>query len=292
MQLILDPAAWQTFFGAIPGLFPAIAAFFGAVLASFSGVLADRLPLMLGLRSGVAGHSASLTAPSRCGACQTRLSAVALIPVLGWLRYRGRCFACAAPVSWVYPAVEALAALLSAAFAIRFGATEAGICSLVLLWGCIAISWIDWREHVVPESLSLPLLLLGLVISPFEPTALARNEGLVFGWVMVWGVSALVGASKRVDAVSGGDVVLAGLAGAWLGLRLMPAFMLINMAVFVAYAVPLQFRRKRSARLAAPDAAANDPLQEIPYSGPMGPALCTALMICIWFGGRLAVPLP
>ena len=292
MAPLLDAELWQDFFTALPGSFPALAAFTGAVLASFSGVLADRLPLAMGIRTGRPDPTVTLLTPSRCGACGTRLSVTALVPVLGWLFYRGRCFSCGASVPWVYPATEAIAACLSAAFALHFGPTASGVWSLLILWGCVAISWIDWNDHWVPDSLSIPLLLAGLVASPFEHSVLLRNEALVLCWVVLWAISLLVGASKGVDAMSGGDLVLAGMGGVWLGLPLAPAFLLLASLIYIAYAIPLERMSKRKTVVATPIHSLTDDMEDIPYSGPMGPALCASLMICIWCGHHLAFPLP
>jgi leader peptidase (prepilin peptidase)/N-methyltransferase len=286
--MVFDAAAWQELFSSSPGLFPACAAFVGLVLASFSGVLVDRLPLAVGLATGVPDETVTLSAPSRCPHCRARLSALALVPVIGWLVYRGRCFSCGAPVPWTYPAVEASAAVISAVYASHFGPTEAGLWALALLWGCLAISWMDWREHWVPDSLSIPLLLAGLIASPFQEIVLLRNEGLVCCWALLWIISLAVGARKQVDAMSGGDLVLAGLGGAWLGMPLVAPFLLIAALAFIGYAVPLQVSRNRACAATAPRGG----MENIPYSAPMGPALCLSLLICIWFAPVLEMAVP
>ena len=82
--------------------------------------------------------------------------------------------------------------------------------------------------------------------------------------------------------------MLAGLAGAWLGVALAAPFLLITAAAYVAYAVPLHLAFSRVGSAGAP----REDMEDVAYSGPMGPALCASLMVCVWFGPALALPVP
>lgn len=75
---------------------------FGACVGSFLNVLAWRLPT---------GQSV-VTPPSRCPTCGHRLGVSENLPILGWFLLKGRCKACRERISFQYPAVEILVALL------------------------------------------------------------------------------------------------------------------------------------------------------------------------------------
>jgi len=75
---------------------------FGAAVGSFLNVVAYRIPLGMSL----------IHPPSRCSGCNNRIEFLDNLPILGWLRLRGKCRHCQIPISVRYPLVEALAALL------------------------------------------------------------------------------------------------------------------------------------------------------------------------------------
>src|SRR3546814_20507879 len=86
-------------------------------------------------------------------------------PVISWLALRGRCANCRAPISAQYPLVEASCALLSAVCAWHFGYGAALIAALILTWILLALAVIDLRTPLLPDDLTLPLLLLGMLLA-------------------------------------------------------------------------------------------------------------------------------
>src|SRR5262249_59411679 len=77
---------------------------FGLVLGSFLNVVIARLP-----------ERRSLWAPrSACPGCGALIVWYDNIPVVSFALLRGRCRACAAPIPWRYPIVEAVTAALFA----------------------------------------------------------------------------------------------------------------------------------------------------------------------------------
>ncbi|MCL6502900.1 MAG: prepilin peptidase [Pirellulales bacterium] len=75
---------------------------FGAILGSFLNVVVYRIPRGMGL----------LRPASRCPCCQTPIRLSDNLPLLGWVKLRGRCRACHLPISPRYPLVEALSGIL------------------------------------------------------------------------------------------------------------------------------------------------------------------------------------
>lgn len=251
-----------------PWLLPLAAGATGAILASFSGVVADRMPRIHGWNETPHDPGISLShPPSHCDSCKKRLSALDLVPVVGWMRNRGECRHCGASVPWMYPAAEAFSFVASAAIVVAFGPTWTALAACICLWLLLAISWLDWTAHEIPDFLTVPLGALGLLASPFEIDPWTRTLGAVICAVFVWLAFLLTGRAKRVDAMSYGDVALSAAAGAWLGACGAIPFLAASALAYLAYALPL--RPKGVVWV------------------PMGPALAIGFMVVALLGIRI-----
>ena len=186
-------------------------------VGSFLGLLIARLP-----HGGrvVVGRSA-------CPACDHPLGPADLVPLLSWLSTRGRCRYCGAGIAAIYPGVE-LAALGLAVWAATVLSGWLLWASCALAWGLLALSVIDWRHHILPDQLTLPLLAGGLVVA-----YAIRGSGLadhVAGAAAGFAAFALVGwIYRRLRGREGlglGDAKLLAAAGAWLSWTGLPGVVL------------------------------------------------------------------
>src|SRR5579863_6142272 len=158
----------------------------GLVVGSFLNVVIHRLPVMLErqwreecAQYAAVAPAAADTAPrerynlvvprSACPACKAPITALQNIPLISWLALRGRCASCGQPISVRYPLVEALTGILSASVALQFGFGLPALAALVLTWFLIALTFIDLDQQLLPDSLTLPLLWLGLMLSLWGP---------------------------------------------------------------------------------------------------------------------------
>ncbi|HSN34173.1 MAG TPA: A24 family peptidase [Ideonella sp.] len=212
-------------------LSPLILALFGLAIGSFLNVVIHRLPLIL--ERGWKLESAELLvvtieAPaaiglsrprSRCPSCGHAIAWHENIPLVSYLRLRGRCAGCGTPIAARYPLVEAATATLFALVAWRFGAQPT-----TLLW-CgfgavlVALAVIDWDTTLLPDNLTLPLLWAGLVAAALGwtlplPTAL---WGAVAGYLSLWAVYWLFKLTTGKEGMGYGDFKLLAALGAWLG---------------------------------------------------------------------------
>lgn len=253
-----------------------LAAWTGACLASFGGVLVDRLPHSAGWRIAPRPGTSLLT-PSRCDGCGERVRPLALVPVLGWLLHRGRCPNCGARVPWAYPAAEAATAAVSAYAAWRLGPTAEGVAALCVVWTCAVLAWMDWREAWLPERFTVPLLLSGLLLSPFAPDPMDRIQGLALaaGSISV----ALLWLSWRMDQnlFTGGDVMLIAAGGAWIGMEAVVPFLLWTSGLYIATHAGL---RLAGIRWEPPEAAMREEMGDGAFV-PMGPAIAAALVLAL-----------
>lgn len=170
---------------------------------------------------------------SHCPRCGHQLSWYENIPVVSWLALRGRCRNCKAPISAQYPAIELLTMLLFVACVWQFGFGWQGFGALVLTSFLIALSGIDVRTQLLPDSLTLPLMWLGLIASldnlymPAKPALL----GAIVGYASLWTVWWLFKQATGKEGMGHGDFKLLAALGAWCGLSgLLPIIMLSAVA--------------------------------------------------------------
>jgi leader peptidase (prepilin peptidase) / N-methyltransferase len=159
----------------------------GLVVGSFLNVVIHRLPR---------GESV-VTPRSRCPSCHAPIAAWNNVPLLSYLRLRGRCRDCRARIPLRYPAIEATTGLAFVALLASHGWTP-----LTPLWwafaaALIAAAGIDYDEGFIPDEISLGGLALGLALLPVlrtldgEPyaAALARGAlGAALGAGSLWAV--------------------------------------------------------------------------------------------------------
>ncbi len=243
----------------------------GALLAapfvgSFLGVLVRRLP----------DGRPVVWSRSRCEECGAALRARDLAPLLSWLANRGRCRYCRRPIGWFYPTIE-LAALAVALCAVAVDAGEAGGVWLdcVLGWWLLALGWIDLRRWLLPDPLTLPLIVAGLAAAAaFDPDQLTgRVLGAVLGYLGLRAIGALYRVWRGRDGLGGGDSKLLAAAGAWVGAAALPQVVLLAALAALAAAMCL--------RLAGHRLDAHSAL-------PFGPFLALAAWL-VWLG---LAPLP
>jgi prepilin signal peptidase PulO-like enzyme (type II secretory pathway) len=189
----------------------------GLVLGSFGNVLIARIQ---------AGEP--ITGRSRCIACLRTLGMSELVPVLSWLRQRGRCRGCDAEISWAYPLVESLSALLFLlAYQVSGGEPAEAFLLGVALWALLLIAVADFKTRLIPDVLS-GLFVLAAAIAAF---ARDGNIDLIAAFVG-GGFFFLQWALSRGKWVGVGDIPV----GVGMGL-LLGGWPLTVLALGVAYIV-------------------------------------------------------
>lgn len=180
---------------------------------------------------GAGAQRLSLARPgSHCPSCGTAIRAWENIPILSWLALRGRCRACKAKISIRYPLVEALTAVLSVVVVWQLGPTTAALAALILTWGLVALAIIDFDTQLLPDSLTLPLLWLGLLLSlggTFTDSASAIL-GATAGYLLLWLVFQAFRITTGKEGMGRGDFKLLALFGAWLGWQAVPQIILLS----------------------------------------------------------------
>ena len=250
-----------------PGFLATAVLLLGLCVGSFLNVVIHRVPLMLerewrrecrtllALEPAPAEAPLSLVRPaSRCPSCQAPIRPWHNIPVVSWLALRGRCASCRAPISIQYPLVEALTGVLSLACALRFGWTPALGAALVLTWALVALSVIDLRTQLLPDTITLPLLWLGLLLSigGTFTKAPAAIIGAAAGYLSLWSVYHAFRWVTGKEGMGYGDFKLLAALGAWFGWKALPMLVLLSSAVGAVVGLALILLRKHDRNVPIP----------------------------------------
>ncbi|MBX9905448.1 MAG: A24 family peptidase [Burkholderiales bacterium] len=228
-----------------PLIFAFCAALLGLCVGSFLNVVIHRLPKMmerewraecaeLAGQETPAAETYNLIVPrSACPSCERPIAALENVPLLSWLVLRGRCAGCRAPISPRYPAVEALTAALSAWVAWHFGFGMAAAGALLFTWAMIALTFIDLDTFYLPDSITLPLLWLGLLLNisgTYTPLS-GAVIGAAAGYLSLWSVYWIFKWATGKEGMGYGDFKLLAAIGAWLGWQMLPLTILLSSLV-------------------------------------------------------------
>ncbi len=184
----------------------------------------------------------SLSAPpSTCPHCGHRIRAYENIPIFSYLLLGGRCSNCKAQISLRYPLVEGLTALLTLVVALQLGMSWQLPAALLLTWALIALALIDYDHQLLPDSITLPLLWLGLLLSLFGifTDSHAALIGAIAGYLSLWMVFQLFRLLTGKEGMGYGDFKLLAVFGAWLGWQLLPQIVLMATVAGASYGVIL-----------------------------------------------------
>jgi len=186
----------------------AFAAVMGAIIGSFLNVVIYRLPL---------GQSLS-SPPSRCRNCGYSLRWFDNIPIASWVALRGRCRKCGVSVSWQYPVVELTTAVLFGLVAWLTPMEPLLFARLLLVCILIVLFGIDLEHQILPNSITLPGIAIGLLFSAFGPPGLRDAIiGTLLGGGILYGIAAAYYLWRREEGMGMGDVKMLAMVGAFLG---------------------------------------------------------------------------
>ena len=259
----------------------------GVTAGSFINVVVSRLPRMMEAAwhaecretfgeapSGRAERFDLVRPPSACPACGHRISVLENIPVVSYVMLRGRCSACGWRIPKRYPIVEICGALVAGMAAIQFGPGAEAAGASLLGWGLLAASAIDIETRLLPDSITLPLLWLGLTFNLLDTFAPLRDcvIGAMAGYLTLWTVYHGFKLLTGREGMGYGDFKLLAVLGPWLGWPALPAVVLVASLAGAIVGITL---------VACGRASRDTPL-------PFGPYLAAAGLLVLYCGDTLA----
>ena len=272
---------------ASPVLFIVFITILGLLIGSFLNVVIYRLPVMmqqewqqqcdeLNGKETEAIEAFTLSRPrSRCPRCSHEITALENIPVLSYLALGGKCSQCKITIAARYPLIEAFTGLLSGLVAWHFGMGWACGGALLLTWSLIALSFIDIDHQLLPDSITLPLMWLGIIFSFFTVYTDLHSSviGAIAGYLSLWLVYQGFKLITGKEGMGYGDFKLLAALGAWLGWSLLPTIVLLSSLVGAIIGISLIVFRKHQ--------------RDIPI--PFGPYLAAAGWIALMWGHQINV---
>ena len=258
-----------------PTVFIAVAFAFALMVGSFLNVVIYRLPLMMQRdwheqcdelskepAPDLPEGKFNLVVPrSRCPSCGAPIKAWQNIPVLSYLLLGAQCSKCQASISVRYPLVETLTAILAAICAWHFGFGWEALMAIGLTCVLVVISLIDFDHQIIPDSIVMPLLWVGLTMSLFHPLAGADTlfispqdaiVGAVAGYLSLWSVYQLFKLVTGKEGMGYGDFKLLAALGAWLGWQALPTIILMSAVVGAVIGIALIVFRGRDRQIPIP----------------------------------------
>jgi len=244
----------------------------GAIVGSFLNVCISRIPK---------GESV-IHPPSHCPKCQTPIPFFYNIPLLSYLLLRGRCCSCGERISFRYFAVELLMASLAVLLLYQFGLGLAFVVGFVFVAALIVISFIDLDVRIVPDVISLPGIVIGLVFSVIGhyfipdsldvvPTPLGSLVGVLAGGGFLLAVAWIYEKFTGVEGMGGGDIKLLAMIGAFLGGPSIPLTLFFSSLGGSIIGLSIMLVKGVDRR----------------YALPFAPFLCLGALVYLFFGREI-----
>lgn len=207
---------------------------------------------------------------SFCPSCKTMVKAWQNIPILSYLFLRGRCGQCKAPISIRYPLIELCTLLLSLYASWHFGFTLQLPFALIAIWFLICLFFIDLDHQLLPDSLTLSLLWLGLIantanlFTPLPEAVLSAAGAYVGLWIFIKLFYLITGKI----GMGNGDFKLFAAFGAWFGWKFLPLILLFSSIAGVIIGLLYLYLQDKSKDTTI----------------PFGPFLCVAGLATLFWG--------
>ena len=219
----------------------------GLIVGSFLNVVIHRLPKMMGrewrsqcVELLAIDEPASEEQPynlmrpaSHCPACGHPITALENVPLISYLVQGGRCTACQAHIAIRYPLVELLSGVLAAYAAWHFGIGWQAAGAALLTWALVALSFIDIDHQLLPDTITLPFLWLGLAFNLFGTFTDTQSSliGAMAGYSVLWLIYILFKLVTGKEGMGYGDFKLLAMLGAWMGWQMLPLIILLSALV-------------------------------------------------------------
>ena len=235
----------ETVFESTPLLYAGVFVF-GAVIGSFLNVVILRIPPLLEYdwrcqcrelleldKNDNDRPPGIVIARSKCPKCGHGIKAHENIPVLSYLLLRGKCSACKARISFRYPLIELITAVLFVITIWHFGPNLQGLTALFLTALLIAMAGIDIDHQLLPDNMTIPLMWAGILISFWTVhTDLSSSViGAIAGYLILWNVYHVFRLLTGKEGMGYGDFKLLAALGAWMGWQMLPLIVLLSSVV-------------------------------------------------------------
>lgn len=233
---------------------------FGAVVGSFLNVCIYRIP---------AGSSIA-TPSSHCPHCKKPIRFYDNIPILSYLVLRGRCRRCNEKISIIYPAVEALTALISLSLFLKYGPSLQYLIAFLFASALIVITFIDLEHQIIPDVISLPGIPLFAIaaVLVMDITVVESLIGVLIGGGVLFAIAFGYELITKREGMGGGDIKLLAMIGGFFGWKSLIFILLVSSFVGAIIGISVILFKG----------------QDMKYAIPFGPFLSIAAVAYIFWG--------
>ena len=198
---------------------------FGLSIGSFINVITYRLPLKLSI----------LHPRSFCPKCKTSISVINNIPLISWLKLRGKCSQCNKRIPFKYFLIELSFAILFVTCTYSYPQLNNFYILLLYLYTAIflvilvSISIIDLEYLKIPSSLTFSGIFFGILFSISNSLLYDSDEAgniiinhfcsTILGFIIFESIGFIGKKLFKKAALGKGDSLLAALLGSWLGFQ-------------------------------------------------------------------------
>jgi leader peptidase (prepilin peptidase)/N-methyltransferase len=233
---------------------------FGAVVGSFLNVCIFRLPA-----------KTSIIKPlSQCPHCHHPIRFYDNIPIISFIVLRGKCRDCDGKISWRYPLVELITAVLSLLLFLQFGLTLRFLIFFIFTAVLIVITFIDLDHQIIPDVLTLPGIPIFFLLAIFVVKIpwLEALIGLLIGGGVLFAIAFVYEFLTKREGMGGGDVKLLAMIGGFLGWKSLIFILLFSSFSGAIAGITAMIIKK----------------QDMKYAVPFGPFLSAAAVAYLFWG--------
>lgn len=256
----------------------------GTVLGSFLNVCIYRIPR----------EESIAYPPSHCTECGHKIRAYHNIPIISYLILRGKCADCKSGISPVYPFIELLSGALLLLTVYTFGLSLLTIFYIIFIYALLVITFIDLEHMIIPNVISLPGTLVGLIFNGlitdwqysreliegasiglgsffgllYDIPILDSVFGAIFGGGILLLIAFLYEVIRKREGMGMGDVKLLAMIGAFIGVQ--GVIFVIFLSSILGTIVGISILYKKG---------------DMRYALPFGPFLSFAAVVYVFTGG-------
>ena len=233
---------------------------FGVVVGSFLNVCIFRMPA-----------KTSIIKPlSQCPHCHHPIRLYDNIPLISYIVLRGKCRDCGGKISWQYPLVELITALLSLLLFLKFGLTLIFLTFFIFTAVLIVIAFIDLDHQIIPDVLTIPGIPVFFLLAVFVVKVpwLEALIGLLIGGGVLFAIAFVYELLTKREGMGGGDIKLLAMVGGFLGWKSLIFILLFSSFSGVIVGITAMIIKK----------------QDTKYAVPFGPFLSAAAVAYLFWG--------
>ncbi len=212
-----------------------IAFIFGSIWGSFSNVCIHRIPEDISV----------VTGRSQCPSCKIQIKWYDNIPLFSYLFLKAKCRGCSAKINIEYFLVELISAISFVLIVYFFGVSLTTLLFFILSICFVIIFFIDFRHFIIPNELTYPLMIIGLLKS-FDPNLNATLfpnliDSLIggfFGYVIIWLIIFIYKKIRNKEGMGLGDAKLLSAIGFWFGWVSIPFIIFFSSVAALLSVIP------------------------------------------------------